>query len=251
MRVTRLNLDPSLAVSDPYYSGPAAAAGVVRFMDASDALRLPVFNRLSSDLVYRDRLIEAKVNEIIDELSRLAITDTSSFVSRDGSSGFTGVVSGIRPVEPEHLATKEYVDDGLSDLSAAISSVSEEVANINQTTVHTSDWTQHTWSAGAKQILSFLVDPVISDPDQIVSISLMEKVNVSIPTVGNPSPEPRWVYRSLPLLAATIDDLWFEGGVVSVAFPNSAFYTSGYGSAHEDTRAVYERYLKAVVTVLK
>ena len=45
--------------------------------------------------------------------------DHLQYVHIDGRRSFTHTISGIRPTEPSHLATKEYVDDKLTDMGNA------------------------------------------------------------------------------------------------------------------------------------
>jgi hypothetical protein len=57
------------------------------------------------------------VNQIITDhggLTGLGDDDHTIYIKADGLRPFTGTVSGIDPTEPEHLTTKFYVDDAIS-----------------------------------------------------------------------------------------------------------------------------------------
>ena len=256
--VRLLNLDSSLPSPDDYYNTSAAQAGVIRFLNASDPQKLPAFNRLQGDLVNRFILIESKINEIIVAAANGEFSsdtfDGGLYSRIDGSTPFTAPVKGIDPILPEHLATKDYVDDLVQTLNTSLTEFSEVLDTINETSVHYSAWTTHTWQATVKQIVSLTISPVVTDVNKIVGINLLERVNVAIPTVGNPSPSPRFIVRHLTIDTKSpfgVDDMWFENNTVKVAIPNTAFYAFGYDKSYQSVQSVSFRQLRAVVTLIK
>jgi hypothetical protein len=256
--VRALNLDASFPVYDPYYDSSLSLAGTIRFINASDANKLPALNRLQGDIVNRFRLVENKINEIIQAAANGLLTsdtfDGSIYVRVDGLTSFTAPVSGVTPTLSEHLTTKAYVDAANADLNRAITEFSEVLETINETSVHYSSWVTHTWQAGVKQVFSIPISPQVSDLDKIANINVLEKVNVSIPTVGNPNPEPRFIIRPITVGTRTpfgVDDIWFENNTVKLAIRNTAFYTDGYDSSYKGIQSVSFRQLRAVVTLIK
>lgn len=53
-------------------------------------------------------------------LEGLSDDDHTQYILVDGSRGFTSTVSGIDPTQPFHLATKDYIDQELSNVSGGI-----------------------------------------------------------------------------------------------------------------------------------
>jgi len=256
--VRLLNLDQSLPVQDDYYDTQAAKSGVVRFLNASDPQKLPAFNRLQGDLVNRFKIVEAKINEIIVAAANGEFSndtfDGGLYSRIDGSTPFTAPVSGIDPIQPEHLATKDYVDDLIQTLNTSITEFSEVLETINETSAHYSGWITHTWQAATRQIVSLPISPQVSDINKIIGINILERVNVSIPTVGNPNPAQRVITRPLGINQRSpfgIDDIWFENNTVKVAIPNTAFYQFGYEQSYQSVQSVSFRQLRAVVTLIK
>ena len=49
-------------------------------------------------------------------LTGLADDDHTQYILVDGTRGFTGTVSGVSPTQPNHLTTKQYVDDSVYGL---------------------------------------------------------------------------------------------------------------------------------------
>jgi hypothetical protein len=214
-------------------------------------------NRLQGDIVNRFKLVEDKINEVIVAAANgLLVNDTfdgSSYSRVDGMSPFVAPVAGVDPRNPEHLATKRYVDDASTSLNRSITEFSDALETVNETSIHYSSWVTHTWQAGTKQILSIPVSPQIIDLDRLASISILEKVNVSVPTVGNPNPTPRNIVRPLSVGSLTfgVDDVWYEDNTVKLALRNTAFYTSGYDSSYNSIQSVSFRQLRAVITLIK
>jgi len=50
------------------------------------------------------------------DLTGLGDDDHTQYILVDGTRGFTGTVSGIAPTDPNHLTTKQYVDDSIYGL---------------------------------------------------------------------------------------------------------------------------------------
>jgi len=48
------------------------------------------------------------------DLANLTLDDHTQYILVDGTRGFTGVVSGITPINPAHLSTKGYIDSQIS-----------------------------------------------------------------------------------------------------------------------------------------
>jgi hypothetical protein len=256
--VKLLNLDPSFPVYDAYYDSGMSLGGTIRFVSAADANKLPAINRLQGDIVNRFKLIENKINEVISAASNgILVSDTfdGSIYSRvDGSMPFLSPVSGVDPSQSNHLTTKSYVDDVKIELNRAITEFSDALNTVNETSIHYSGWVTHAWQAGVKQVVSIPILPQVTDADAIANIVVLEKINVSIPTVGNPDPEPRYIVRPITIGTMTpfgVDDVWYESNAVKIAIPNTAFYTDGYDPSYKGVQSVSFRQLRAVVTLIK
>jgi hypothetical protein len=256
--VRALNLDDSFPISDPYYDTNLALAGTIRFINSSDANKLPALNRLQGDIVNRFRLVESKINEVIQAAANGLLTsdtfDGSVYARADGRTPFTAPIVGVTPSLGEHLTTRDYVDSVSASLNRAITEFSVVLETINETSVHYSSWTTHVWQAGVKQIFSIPILPQVSDIDNITNINILERVNVSVPTVGNPNPEPRFIVRPVTVGTRTpfgVDDIWFENNTVKLAISNTAFYTDGYDSSYKGLQSVSFRQLRAVITLIK
>lgn len=258
--VRLLNLDSSVPIEDAFHQTEAAASGVVRFLNANDANKLPAFQRVQGDLINRFKLIEAKINEIIRAAANGELGsdtfDGGIYSKLDGSAPFTEPVAGINPIRPEHLSTKAYVDDQIQLAQTQITEFAELLDTINETSAHYSAWTTYVWQAAVRQVISLSISPQISDINDIAGITLLEKVNVAVPTVGNPSPTPRYLVRPVTMGQKNpfgVDDIWFdpESNSVKVAVPNTAFYQVGYDQSYLSIQSVSFRQLRAVVTVIK
>lgn len=254
-----LNLDGSYPVLDAYHDTPNAASGIIRFINASDPNTLDATNRLQGDIVHRFKLVESKVNEIITAaISGSLVRSTgenSAYVLRDGSAGFTKPAPGVSPTDPNHLATKEYVDSLIERVNEGLTELASDEGDSSIPSLLVSGWTTHTWNSGSLQVVSLPVllngQSVSVDIDKVVGISLLERVNVAVATVGNPSPSPRWVIRQLTVGNQTfgVSDIWLENNTVKAAIPNTAFYSEGYGSSYAAIQSVSFRQLRAIVTV--
>jgi len=81
-------------------------------------------------------------------LSGLLGDDHTQYILVDGTRGFTGVVAGITPVNPNHLTTKAYVDnktwlaEDIVDFDTAVSLNSDVILN---TSHRTSDGSDHSF----------------------------------------------------------------------------------------------------------
>jgi len=251
-----LNLDGSFPVADAYHA--TNTAGVIRFISAADPNTLSAHQRYQGDVVNRFRINEAKINEVIQAIVRHPVFsgwDDSAYTKVDGSRGFASPVSGVNPTDNSHLTTKEYVDNIATVMSDNVGSLEERLDNFNQTTVHYSDWVEHTWNASAKMRVSLPLSSSIPDLDKIVSITILEKLDTASPTTAIPNPPEQWIYRQVPIggtVGAVVDDMWLDGsGNVNIVLPNTAFYKSGYDSVYEATQSVRTRFYRAVVTALQ
>lgn len=255
MKLPILNLDGSYPISDSYHLGNKA--GTVRFTDEGDSLSLPMLQRVEGDLVHRSKLVEASVNLIIDFINKspvLAGFDDSPFLRIDGSRSLTRAIEcGEEPSRPKHLTTKSYVD---SKISAANLSVTELANDLDafkdsQAKAFKSGWQLYTWQAGRNTVVTL---PITGTPsiDSIESITLLEKLDVAVPTSSSPNPPPVYKIRELSrgLKGMAIDDYWFDEdtNTVKVLVPNVMSYEVYPGSGNSDLQTPRSRWLKAVIT---
>lgn len=257
-----LNLDGSYPVEDSFHA--TNTAGRIRFLDASDPLKLPNMQRMQGDFVHRSKLIEEKINEIIVELSQnpaFPSFDSSVFSRVDGTAAFTAPVSGIDPTLPAHLSTKGYTDQRDAAVSASVSAVDAKLTSHLGTAVTPlqSNWVQHTWQAGVKVHTEFsLVIPSGSTPDytKVSAVMLVERLDIAQVTEVNPTPDPIYVYSTLAAGVAygfKLDALWLDPATnkVHALIPNEANYISSSlypgVSQYEDLLVPRTRHLRAVV----
>jgi hypothetical protein len=251
--ISLLNLDATLPVEDAYHS--LNSAGIVRFLNASDANQLPALQRYMGDTVHRSTLLESKINEIILSFNlnpNLSSFDDSLFALVDGSHAFTAPISGVAPTASNHLATKSYVDSSDSIVQSQIQGALDAVQDVEASLplVMKSVWTEYEWMAGSKSHVTLTLSPIPTDVSDIVSIVVMERLNIG--TIGLPN------YVYVPLLHGQntnfkLDAVWIDDSapeVVNVLIPNEANYPSGYPdeSGYIALQVPTERHLRAIVT---
>lgn len=251
-----LNLDNSYPVTDAYHA--TNGAGTVRFIAADDEMRLDAVNRLQGDIQHKFVLMQAKVNELVLALNSnpaLATFNSAPYTFVDGSHPFTAPVAGVSPTSAAHLTTKSYVDSFLGELQDVLDSNTLAVQELEQRMpkVVASAWTEHTWQPGVKQVLSFSMAPAIYNLNDILSISLLERLNVAQPTLANPTPTPIYVYK--PLTGGTdygflAEEMWVNAASeLKVLVPNAVFFSSGYpANVYGPLTSPQQRWFKAVAT---
>lgn len=252
-----LNLDNSYPNDDPFRS--SNAAGIVRYVSAADPGGIPVMNRLQGDLVHRDKLLQSKLNELILLLNSnpiLTSFDDSMYMFKDGSRAFTAPVAGAYPVGNNDLTTKAYVQAVASNLGDLITTLNANVSDLASLVPFycRSNWIEHTWEAGEKGYLDLPLTVPVSILDRVMSISLVEKIDVAQSTPSVPDPDPIWKYRPLAVgpssnAGITIDDVWLEDqNTVRVLIPNTAGAVSGYPPEADYVLASpRQRFIRALV----
>lgn len=255
--ISVLNLDNSYPVADPNHA--SNNAGTIRFIGAADAQNLNSLNRLQGDIQHKFSLHQSKINEIILALAgnpASASFDDSAYIKADGSRAFAAPVTGVTPTASGHFSTKGYVDGFLATIQGVLDANTLAVQGLEERLpkAMSSPWTLHTWQPGQKQALSFTLSPAVYDLDDILSVSLLERLDVAQPTEADPTPDPVYVYRYLTAgidVGFMVDDLWLDpNGVMKVLVPNSVFFASGHSEAlYGPITSPQNRWLKAVALV--
>lgn len=255
--ISVLNLDNSYPVSDPNHA--SNVSGTIRFINSADVHGLDALNRLQGDIQHKFLLHQQKINQIIEALSgnpASASFDDSGYAKVNGSRSFTAPVAGVTPTSPAHLSTKGYVDGFMAQIQSVLDGTTLAVQGLEERLpkVMSSVWTAHTWQPGQKQALSFALSPAVYDLNDLLSISLLERLNVAQPTEANPDPDPLYVYRYLAAgidVGFNVDDLWMDSnGVVKVLVPNSVFFATGHSeSLYGPITSPQQRWLKAIALV--
>ena len=244
--ITPLNLDQSLPNNDAWRI--QNLAGTVRWISTADARTIDVMNRVFGDIAWRDLLIQSTINQIINIIttspSFTSFSD-ATFVKTDGSHALTGPLSSPSPVGATDLANKGYVDAGLSSLSGIIDNIATTLGNLQVLTPHQSAWVPWLWNTAGLS-LDLPLATSISNPDNIVNIVVMERVNVGTHM------SPQYCYRQLMHGTSNdgvrMDDCWISSvNAVRTLLPGTSSYTSWPESVQYNFTAAVERSLKAIV----
>jgi hypothetical protein len=255
---------PPLADS---YNGRNATGGftnhgaVIRWLSSADPRTLAAINRVFADVANRFQIDEAKINEIINAITSipgLAPFDNSPYALVDGSHPFTAPVSGQDPTASGHLATKAYVDAQASGNAALIDAISTTVDALSTIQPRMSGWVPFTWTAGFQQSIDLALTPIVTSPDNIVSIALLEKLNVGTllapvykyhqlfhGTLGGAPAQAGWPAGD----GMHVDDYWLQDrGTVRVLIPSQSSYAAAAPSSDYNLAAPIQRWIKAVVS---
>lgn len=230
-----INFDTSYPAADNFHT--ANTTGVIRFTTGSDSVTLSMFQRVQGDIAHRFHLVEQHYNTLIGVLRGnpyLQTFDDGRYMWLDGTRAFTGPVAGRDPTIPAHLATKAYVDARDQVTTAEVAELQTGLTEYFQATVRPffSAWTEHQWRAGQRDHLELplVVPPGVSvNYAGLASVAILERLDISQPTVDNPSPSPAYRYATLAPGQATgfrVDAVWLDTdtGTVHVLIPNSAAY---------------------------
>jgi len=243
MPLSLLSLDGSFPVEDAFHA--SNSLGQIRFFNATDALTLPALQRLQGDLVNRFILHEAKINSIVLAIAdnpSLDDWDDSAYLKADGTVAFTEPVSGARPTNPSHLATKDYVDGEVVNLNESLTNISQALGNLQGVRSVSSPWVYSEWRAGQRVILSLPLSEEISDETKILSISVLEAIDTA-----QTGPE-NFTYRPVSaVIGARVDDIWMDRTTVKLAIPNNAIYPTGYPTEYSATMTPRARKYRATV----
>lgn len=257
MSISFLNLDNSYPFADAHHA--TNFAGVIRFIDATDSNGLQAIQRLQGDLVHRHKLHQDKINEVIQVLlenPNFSSFDPTLFSFTDGRNPFTEPVGGVAPTQPSHLTPKDYVDASNASLAQVVDAVASSLASTASKVPvgHFSEWLEPEWQPNTKVRLQFNLVPSGINPESIVSMGLIERLNTAQATVEDPYPEPVYVYRVIPTSGTKygyfVDDMWFEPQAkLNVLVANQTLFPSGYPNSAEYTPVTQpsERWLKAFV----
>lgn len=254
-----LNLDRSYPVYDAYHE--TNAAGTMRYIDGTDSFTLPVFQRIFGDVAHRFHLIEDAVNAVVNDLRAnpaFQSFDASVYPRADGTRGFDAPVAGADPTIAAHLATKAYVDAQDQGVLATVGELQETFgAYLTATTrPFSSNWTEAVWHAGQKDHLPLpLIIPSGVSPNfaEVVSVTIVERLDIAQPTTANPSPAAIYRYQTLAVgqvVGFRLDAVWLNPttATVHVLIPNSQVLPSYPGVVDWSAIAVPRtRFLKAVV----
>lgn len=253
-----LNLYSGYPVADPFHA--TNPNGFVRFIGPEDALILETLQRYQGDAQHRTILLEGKVNELVALINAnpfLQNRDETPYVRTDGTKPFTSPVAGVTPTDGPHLATKAYADSVGSSVLGQLATVSD---NLDALTARTpiefqSPWTEYVWQAGQKTTVNLQVAQYQGqspDADTVTGITIMERLDIAVPTLSNPTPPVDYRYRELTATnkSFALEDFWLIPGsrTVRVLIPNLITYDAGYaGSGYEALQTPRARWLKAVV----
>jgi len=251
-----LTIDPMLPNTDPFRS--PTNGGRIRYIEVSDALTIALFNRVFGDVAHRTNLIAAKVNEVVGALSQQVGTgDVSRNILSNGSVRFTKPQSGIDPTAASHLTTKRYVDAAVLNVASEAETLSSSFQNYKDGVPldFASAWVNFTWQAGARTVTDLALAALsgkVLDPSSVLSITVLERLDIAVPTNAVPDPPPEYVYRQLDRGANgfAVEDMWLIPGTrtVRLLIPNSSGYDPSYiGSAYDRLQTPRSRALKAVV----
>lgn len=254
MSIQLLNFDTSLPDADTYRDTNTAAT--LRFLTSADGNSILSMNRIFGDLTHRLLKDETKLNEVIIFLNSnpaLQTFDNTPYVLTDGSHAFLAPISGVTPTAAAHLTTKNYVDTAIAAQGAAIQQNSDDIAALEAGLpfYRTSAWVEHVWNGAVKETKDLNLTTAVVDRDKVVSINLLEKLNVGTLL------SPVWVYRQLmhgtSVDGFKIDDYWLRtASVVQVLIPNTTSFPQDYPvGANYNLVAVVQRYLKAVVVEMQ
>jgi hypothetical protein len=114
--------DTNFSVLVIHSKGTPASALDISFLDLNDTPSAYSGSVGDYVRVTASGLEFAEVNLVVDhgELTGLEDDDHIQYILTDGTRGFTSTVSGVAPSQPEHLATKEYIDNELATVSGGI-----------------------------------------------------------------------------------------------------------------------------------
>ena len=114
--------DTNFSVLVIHSEGTPASALDISFLDLNDTPSAYSGSVGDYVRVTASGLEFAEVNLVVDhgELTGLEDDDHIQYILTDGTRGFTSTVSGVTPSQPEHLATKEYIDNELATVSGGI-----------------------------------------------------------------------------------------------------------------------------------
>jgi len=252
MTISLLNLDTSYPVADSYHA--TNTAGVIRYVNASDANALSAMQRYMGDSFHRIRLVEDKLNAVITSFNTNPYTsgfDDTTFVKTDGTHPFTSPIPGVTPTLSSHLATKGYTDGSVATVQSSVAALSTQVDHLESILplVRVSDWVDYTWSAGEKTHLTFTLTPTKADITDVVLMSITERLNLGT------EESPQYIYMQYVAGNSAnfkIDALWLDDtntDILHVLIPNDVNYPDGYPavSGYADLQAFSQRSLKAVV----
>jgi hypothetical protein len=251
-----LTLDASYPDAETRTGNPA---GTVRFITAADAGTLSAHQREIGDIILRTNLIVNAYNSLLQSVAQNPYFNRTlleqGLIKADGTISFTAPVSGIAPTESAHLVTLGYLNTALNTILTSFSNLTSLVNGyVNAAPVmRFTDWTTHVWAGGTKQALTFDFSAYTTmDLDKLASISVMEKLDIAVPTLSNPTPTPVYVYRNLLEGSGfQMSDWWVSGDrILHLMVPNSVFYQAGYpsGSGYTATQTINSRKLKAILT---
>lgn len=242
MPLSLLTLDGSFPIEDPFHA--SNSLGQIRFFNAADALTLPALQRLQGDIVNRFLRHEAKINDIVLAIAdnpSLDDWDDSSYIRADGTRPFTEPVAGSRPTSPAHLATKDYVDGEVVNLNESLTNINQALGNLQGVRAVSTAWIYSEWRAGQRVILDMPLAEEISDESRILSIAVLEAIDIA-----QTGPE-NFVYRPISTIGARVDDVWMDRTTVRLAIPNNAIYPTGYPAEYTTTMAPRARKYRATV----
>lgn len=251
-----ITLDSTLPNSDPFRS--PTNAGRVRYIDSTDALTLATLNRVFGDVVHRTSLISSKLSEVVGALNEKQGTgDVSRNVLSNGTVPFTKPQRGVAPTAANHLTTRSYVDTSVSGISSQIATVAANLEAYKGVVPlsFTSGWVNYNWQAGARTIVNLALASnggKVLDPDTVLSITILERLDIATPTNAVPNPTPSYVYRQLSKGANgfAIEDFWLipSTRTVRILVPNSINYDSSYlNSGYDKLQTPRSRALQVVV----
>lgn len=243
MPLSLLNLDSSFPVEDAFHE--SNTLGQIRFFTAADSMTLPALQRLQGDLVNRFILHEDKINDIVLAIAdnpSLDDWDDTAYLKIDGTRAFTAPVGGIRPTEPAHLTTKDYVDEGVTNLNESLTSLNQALSNLQGVRSISSIWVYSEWRAGQRVILELPLAEEIADETKILSVAVTEAIDVA-----QTGPES-FIYRPVSaVIGARVDDIWMDQTTVKLAIPNNAIYPTGYPAEYTGTMTPRARKYRATV----
>lgn len=251
-----ISLDGTRPYASPEPRDPDEA-GYIRYLDGNDAGTLAAHARQAGDLAHRDILLARKFNLLLSAVASNPYFNRTlleqGFLRADGTVNLTAPQVGVDPVDASHLTTKGWVESSIATVNEAIGGLAEQLALIAVPLYKHSTWTPHEWDVSiGKQVLTFtFTDPEEVDLDKLSSIEVIERLDLAVPTISNPTPTPEYIYRKLLTVTGfLVSDFWLDGDrVLHVAVQNQTFYPSGYpsSSGYESTQTPETRELKAVI----
>lgn len=260
MSLSLISLDPSYPTQDTYRD--TNTAGIMRFIDATDSIKLPALQRMQGDLVHRDNLLAAKINEIVVEVKTnpaFPAFDNSPYILRDGTRAFLAAVSGVTPTAAAHLSTKEYTDTRDAEVLASVSDLQSTVTTYlaSAAVPFYSPWYEHEWHSGQQDHVEMLLtipDGLTPNYTEVSNVTVVERLDIAQITVEDPSPDPIYVYQALTPGANygfKLDAVWLdpESGKVHVLIPNVENHVAWSGiTQYTNMQVPRTRHLRAIVT---